>query len=115
MTYDAATISIFPDIYHQFLPLQSDIVPVDDETPVHVDKDPNPYCRQLFEMLNSVNSPLFERFKNQTKMSIIGLLTNLKTDHCITEGYYDDICAIVNEVLSEQNLIINNFYETKNK
>ena len=64
-------------------------------------------------MLKFVNSPLFEGCKNHTKMSIIGRLTNLKTDHRLTERCYDDICAIVNEMLPEQNTMVNNFYETK--
>ena len=46
-------------------------------------------------------------------MSIIGRLTNLKTNHRLTERCYDDICATVNEVLLEQNTMLNNFYETK--
>ena len=46
-------------------------------------------------------------------MSIIGRLKNLKTDHRIVERCYDDICAIVNLVLQEENTIINNCYETK--
>ena len=84
MVHDAVA-SVFPDTYHQFLPSQYDVVSVDNEPPVHVDEYPNPQCRQFFEMLNSVNSPLFEGCKNQTKMSIIGRLTNLKTDHRLTE------------------------------
>ena len=46
-------------------------------------------------------------------MSIIGRLTNLKTNHCLTERCYDDIFAIVNEVLPKENTMINNFYEIK--
>ena len=64
-------------------------------------------------MLNSVNGPVFEGCKNHTKMFIIGQLTNLKIDHRITERYYNDICAIVNQVLPEENTMVNNFYETK--
>ena len=46
-------------------------------------------------------------------MSIICRLTNLKTDLRLTERCYDDICAIVNEVLQKKNMMVNNFYETK--
>ena len=75
MVYDAAA-SIFPDTYHQFLSPQSDVVPIDDDLSVLVDEDPNPYCRHFFEMLNFANSPLFEGCTSQTKMSMIGRLTN---------------------------------------
>ena len=112
MVYDAVA-SIFPDNYHQFLPRQFDVVPVHNEPPVHVDEYPNPQCRQFFEMLNAVNSPLFEGCKTHTKMSIIARLTTLKTDHRLTERCYDEFCAIVNEVIPDENTMVNSFYDTK--
>ena len=55
-----------------------------------IPEESNPKMKIFFEMLNDANNPLYDGCKNYSQMSIIGRMTNLKTEHNCSERMYDE-------------------------
>ena len=54
-------------------------------------------------MLKAANLPLYPGCETHTQMSVIGLMVSLKTDFCIPDRLYDEICQLIIEVLPKDN------------
>ena len=92
MVHDAAT-SRFSDTYQNFFP-QNDYDNVQEQSLDDViPKEPNPQAKKFFEMLSAANNPLYDGYENYSQMSIMGRMTNLKTEHNCSERMYD-VCAL---------------------
>ena len=94
MVHDAAA-SRFPDAYENIFP-QNEYGYVEAQSPEYaIPEEPNPEAKKFFQMFSAANNPLYEGCENYSQMSIIGRMTNLKTEHNCSERLYDDMCTLM--------------------
>ena len=72
--------------------------------PLQLPEDSNLHARQFFNMLSVTNNPLYPGCKTYTQMSIIGRLTNLKSDFHIPERLYDEFCHIIKKAFYQNQI-----------
>ena len=102
--------SNFSDTYYHFLP-RSDIFDDDVQMSLDIEQDPNPQSRQLFDMLNTANLPLYLGCEIHIQMSMIGRMMSLKKNFCKPERLYDEICQMMRKVFPKDNRMTDNFYD----
>ncbi|KAK8976545.1 hypothetical protein V6N11_049202 [Hibiscus sabdariffa] len=66
----------------------------------------------LYNRLGSSSEPIWHG-SNKSKLSIVSKLVHLKAQYRIPNACYDDICQIMQRLMSEDNVMLNNIYETK--
>ncbi|XP_019166858.1 PREDICTED: uncharacterized protein LOC109162622 [Ipomoea nil] len=78
-----------------------------------IEKSPNPEAQKFDDMLKAANQELWPGCKKHSQLSLVARLMSLKSENHISEKCFNQIVELMKEVVSENNLVPDNFYETK--
>ena len=74
---------------------------------------PNPKAHKFFDMLSAVNKELWPGFQKYLQLSLVSRMLNMKARHHMSQREFDDIAQLIKEVVPNDNLVIENFYNAK--
>ena len=77
------------------------------------DEPPNPKAHKFFDMLSVVNKELWPGFQKYSQLSLVARMLNMKARHHMSQREFDDIAQLIKEVVPDDNLVIENFYNPK--
>ncbi|XP_073295278.1 uncharacterized protein [Primulina huaijiensis] len=79
-----------------------------------VDEIPTPAAKKLYEMLQASEREVWEGIPSgHSQLSAVARLLNIKAEHHFSERCYDDLCQLISELLPTDNIMTDNFYNTK--
>ena len=78
-----------------------------------VEKSPNPTAQNFYDMLNAANQEVWPNFQTHSQLSAIARMLHIKSEHRLSERCYDDLCQFLKELLPDDNVMTDSFYETK--
>ncbi|XP_019226844.1 PREDICTED: uncharacterized protein LOC109208231 [Nicotiana attenuata] len=81
--------------------------------PIDRDELPNPDAQKFYDMIDSTNQEVWPSCETHSQLSAVARLLHIKSEHHLSDRCFDDICQYVNEMIPPDNLMPNNFYETK--
>ncbi|XP_019256400.1 PREDICTED: uncharacterized protein LOC109234800 [Nicotiana attenuata] len=81
--------------------------------PIDRDELPNPDAQKFYDMIDSANQEVWPGCETYSQLSAVARLLHIKSEHHLSDRCFDDICQYVNEMIPPDNLMPNNFYETK--
>ena len=75
---------------------------------------PNPTTQELYEMLKASKQEVWPGNRyGHSNLSTVAKLLNLKAKHHFSERCFDDIFQLLYELLPENNVMTDSFYNTK--
>ena len=77
------------------------------------DEPPNPKAQKFFDMLSAVNKELWTGCQNHLQLSLVARMLNMKAEHHMSQREFDDISQLIKEVVPDENLVTDNFYNAK--
>ena len=77
------------------------------------EEPPNPSVQKLYDMLRAVEHEVWSACENHSQLSAVARMLNIKTEHHLSERCFDDICQFMKEILPIDNIMADNFYNTK--
>nr|GMD70570.1 uncharacterized protein LOC109179592 [Ipomoea batatas] len=78
-----------------------------------IEESPNPEAQKFYDMLKAADQGLFPECKKHSQLSFVARLMSLKSENHISEKCFNQITELIKEVVPEDNLVPDNFYETK--
>ncbi|XP_031104166.1 uncharacterized protein LOC116007591 [Ipomoea triloba] len=78
-----------------------------------LEESPNPEAQKFYDMLKAVDQELWPGCKKHSQLSLIARLISLKSENHISEKCFNQITELMKEVVPENNLVPDNFYEAK--
>ena len=78
-----------------------------------VEESPNPTTQNFYDMLNAANQEVWPSCQTHSQLSSIARILHIKSEHRLFERCYDALCQFMKELLSDDNVMTNSFYETK--
>ena len=78
-----------------------------------IEESPNPTAQNFYDMLNAANQEVWPNCQTHSQLSAIARMLHIKSEHRFSERYYDALCQFMKELLSDDNVMIDSFYETK--
>ncbi|XP_057770644.1 uncharacterized protein LOC130990427 [Salvia miltiorrhiza] len=87
---------------------QFDIEDIED-----IEELPNSKAKQFYDMLAAADKELWPGCKNHSQLSFVARLMSLKSENHMSERCFDQMIELIQEILPEDNLAPDNFYETK--
>ncbi|XP_039141188.1 uncharacterized protein LOC120278460 [Dioscorea cayenensis subsp. rotundata] len=79
----------------------------------NTEEPPNAVAQKLFEMLIAANQEAWLGCENHSQLSAVARMLNIKAEHHLTERCFDDFCQFLKELLPTDNVMPDNFYNTK--
>ena len=78
------------------------------------EETPNIATWKLYDMLRASEQEVWRgNLYGHSQLSAVARLLNLKAEHHFSERCYDDLCQFIHEMISEDNVMTDNFYDTK--
>nr|GLL21135.1 uncharacterized protein LOC109179592 [Ipomoea trifida] len=78
-----------------------------------IEESPNPEAQKFYDMLKAADQELWPGSKKHSQLSVIARLMSLKSENHISEKCFNQFTELMKEVAPEDNLVPENFYETK--
>nr|GLL27171.1 uncharacterized protein LOC109166492 [Ipomoea trifida] len=78
-----------------------------------IEESPNPEAQKFYDMLKAADQELFPECKKHSQLSFVARLMSLKSENHISEKCFNQITELIQEVVLNNNLVPDNFYETK--
>nr|GME09613.1 uncharacterized protein LOC109179592 [Ipomoea batatas] len=78
-----------------------------------IEESPNPEAQKFYDVLKAADQGLFPECKKHSQLSFVARLMSLKYENHISEKCFNQITELIKEVVPEDNLVPDNFYETK--
>ncbi|XP_019170987.1 PREDICTED: uncharacterized protein LOC109166492 [Ipomoea nil] len=78
-----------------------------------IEESPNPEAQKFYDMLKAADQELWPECKKHSQLSLVARLMSLKSENHISEKCFKQITELVKEVVLDDNLVPDNFYETK--
>ena len=64
-------------------------------------------------MLNAPNQEVWPNCPAHSQLSAIARMLHIKSEHPLSERCYDSLCQFMKELLPDDNVMTDSFYETK--
>ena len=77
------------------------------------DEPPNPKAQKFFDMLSAMNKELLPGCQKHSQESLVARMLNMKEEHHMSQREFDDIAPLIKEVVPNENLMTENFYNVK--
>nr|GMC51115.1 uncharacterized protein LOC109166492 [Ipomoea batatas] len=78
-----------------------------------IEESPNLEAQNFYDMLKAADQELFPECKKHSQLSFVARLMSLKSENHISEKCFNQITELIQEVVPNNNLVPDNFYETK--
>ncbi|XP_019158513.1 PREDICTED: uncharacterized protein LOC109155282 [Ipomoea nil] len=78
-----------------------------------IEETPNPEAQNFYDMLKAADQELWLGSKKHSQLSLVARLMSLKSENHISEKCFNQFTELLKEVAPEDNLVPDNFYETK--
>nr|GMD78557.1 uncharacterized protein LOC109168299 [Ipomoea batatas] len=78
-----------------------------------IEESPNPEAQKFYDMLKAADQELWPGSKKHSQLSVVARLMSLKSENHISEKCFNQFTELMKEVAPEDNLVPENFYETK--
>nr|GMC63030.1 uncharacterized protein LOC109179592 [Ipomoea batatas] len=78
-----------------------------------IEESPNPEAQRFYDMLKAADQELWPGSKKHSQLSLVARLMSLKSENHISEKCFNQFTELTKEVAPEDNLVPENFYETK--
>nr|GMD12815.1 uncharacterized protein LOC109168299 [Ipomoea batatas] len=78
-----------------------------------IGESPNPEAQRFYDMLKAADQELWPGSKKHLQLSLVARLMSLKSENHILEKCFNQFTELMKEVIPEDNLVPENFYETK--
>nr|GMC60642.1 uncharacterized protein LOC109168299 [Ipomoea batatas] len=78
-----------------------------------IEESPNPEAQRFYDMLKAADQELWPGSKKHSQLSLVARLMSLKSENHISEKCFNQFTELMKEVAPEDNLVPENFYETK--
>jgi len=79
----------------------------------NMEEEPNAEAQEFYNLLKDANTPLWDGCKNQTKLSFISQMLNVKSEYNLSQACYNRIMSIVISSLPESQRLPKDFYGAK--
>ncbi|XP_019172859.1 PREDICTED: uncharacterized protein LOC109168299 [Ipomoea nil] len=78
-----------------------------------IEESPNPEAQKFYDMLKAADQELWPGSNKHSQLSLVARLMSLKSENHISEKCFNQFTELLKEVVPEDNLVPDNFYETK--
>ncbi|XP_015960485.1 uncharacterized protein LOC107484411 [Arachis duranensis] len=79
----------------------------------HMEEPPNAEAKKFYDLLQSVQRPLFEGCMDHSELSMVVKMLSIKAKGNVSQQIFDDFVKAMKEVMPKDNLLVSNFYEAK--
>ena len=78
-----------------------------------VEESQNTTAQNFYDMLNAANQEVWPNCQTHSQLSVIARMLHIKSEHRLSERCYDALCQFMKELLPNDNVMTNSFYQTK--
>nr|XP_016475280.1 PREDICTED: uncharacterized protein LOC107796969 [Nicotiana tabacum] len=103
-----------PESSHSYEPLmEAEPNPSMEEEPhPSMEEEPNLECQRFYDLLQAADVKLYPG-SSISQLAVVSRMLNIKMENTLSQRGYNQMIQLLKEALPEDNIMLNNYYETK--
>ncbi|KAM3264646.1 hypothetical protein P3L10_001640 [Capsicum annuum] len=79
-----------------------------------MEEDPNPISKKIYDLLDVANAKLYPG-SSLSQLAAVFRMLNIKMENNMSQRGYNQMMQLLKESLPKDNIVLDNYYQTKNK